>query len=105
MVAATGKASLDQEHAEFVAIQPGGVRFVTQFRAPKVHRREHRDQLFLDAVPVEPGNRRQSPTYRRPSLAILFETAGKQLDVGRLTANTRKSWLVHHPSHCRRSKL
>ena len=34
VVAATGKVSLDQEHAQFVAIQAGGVRFVVQFRAP-----------------------------------------------------------------------
>ncbi len=39
VVAATGEAGLDQEHAEFVAIQPGGVRLVVQPGAAHMHRR------------------------------------------------------------------
>ncbi len=39
VVTASSEAGLDQEHAEFVAIQPGGVRLVVQPGAAHMHRR------------------------------------------------------------------
>ena len=73
VVAASSESGLDQEHAEFDAIQAGGVGLVVQPRATDVHRRGHRDQLFFDAVAVEPGNRRQAMRHRGPDLPALFE--------------------------------
>lgn len=37
VVAATNESGLDREHAEFVAIHPGGVRLVMQTGAKNMH--------------------------------------------------------------------
>jgi hypothetical protein len=46
----------DQERADFVALEAGGMGFVVQPRAADVHCRGMIEQFFFDGVPVEPGD-------------------------------------------------
>ncbi len=76
MVAAAGQSGFDQEHAEFVAVQTGGVRLVVQLRATHMHRWRHRNQLFFaadDSRFERTSVSRQDPspsTYRSPQMTI-----------------------------------
>jgi hypothetical protein len=47
----------DQHRAKFVAVQPGGVRFVVQPGTPDMSGRRMVKQVFFHRVPVEPGDR------------------------------------------------
>jgi len=46
----------DQERAELVAVQGGGVRLVVQPRSADVRGRGMLEEFFLDGVPVKPGD-------------------------------------------------
>jgi hypothetical protein len=51
----------DEEGAELVAVQSGGVRLVVQPRSADVRRRGVLEELFFDGVLVEPGDGAQPP--------------------------------------------
>jgi hypothetical protein len=72
----------DQEGAELVAVQPGGVRLVVQPRPADVRGGRVVQQLFLDGVPVEPRHRAQAAGDGGPGPATSFQIAGEELDVG-----------------------
>ena len=72
----------DQERAELVAVQGGGVRLIVQPGTPDVRGRGVVEELFLDGVLVEPGDGAQSAGDRGASPAAGFQFAGEGLDVG-----------------------
>ena len=72
----------DQQRAEFVAVQSGGVRFVVQPGATDVGGRGVVEQVFLDGVPVEPGDGAQPAGDGGPGPAAGLQIAGETLDVG-----------------------
>ena len=81
MVVAACKGSLNQERAELGTVQaePGGL--LGDLRSADVNRRGVFEQLFLDAVAVEPGEHDQlerDGCRREPSG---FKSPGIQLDV------------------------
>jgi len=71
----------DQERADLVAVQAGGMGLVVDPRPPDVRGRGMVEQVFLDRVFVQPGNRGQAPDHSRPCPAGGFQVAGEQLDV------------------------
>jgi len=46
MIPTPSETGLDQEHAQFVAVQPGGVRFVADFGTTHMRRRGTGEELF-----------------------------------------------------------
>ena len=72
----------DQQGTEFVAVQAGGVRLVVQAGTADVGRRGMIEQVFLDGVPVEPGDGAQAAGDGGPGPAAGFQVAGEALDVG-----------------------
>jgi len=71
----------DQQGAELVAVQGGGVRLVVQPRAADVRGRGMIEKFLLDGVLVEPGDGAQPPGNGRPGTAVGFHLAGERLDV------------------------
>jgi hypothetical protein len=71
----------DQQPAEFVAVQPGGVRVVIQPGPADMGGRGVIQQLFLDGVLVEPGDRAQPARDRGPGTAPGLQIPGEALDV------------------------
>jgi hypothetical protein len=79
----------DQEGADLVAVQGGGVRLVVQPRPPDVgggrvvewSSGRVVEELFLHGVLVEPGDRAQPPGHGSAGTAAGFEFAGEGLDV------------------------
>jgi hypothetical protein len=67
----------DQERADFVAVQAGGVGLVVDPRAADVGGRRVVEEVFLDRVPVEPGDGRQPAGHRRPGASGGFQVAGE----------------------------
>jgi hypothetical protein len=72
----------DQERAELVTVQGGGVRLVVQPGAADVRGRRMTEELLFDGVLVEPGDRAQPPGDRGAGTAFGFQLAGVGLDVG-----------------------
>jgi hypothetical protein len=72
----------DQQRAEFVAVQPGGVRLIVQTRSAHVSGRRMIQHVFLDRVPVEPSDGAQPPGDSGPRAASGLQIAGETLDVG-----------------------
>ena len=72
----------DQERAELVAVQGGGVRLVVQPGPADVRGRGVVEELFLDGVLVEPGDGAQPPGDGGAGTAAGFQLAGEGLDVG-----------------------
>jgi len=66
-----------QQRAEFVAVQPGGVRLIVQPRAADVRSQGMIQQLFLDRVAVEPGRGAQPPGDGGPRPAVGFQMRAK----------------------------
>ena len=58
------------------------MRFVVQPGATDVGGRGVVEQVFLDGVPVEPGDGAQSPGDGGPGAAAGFQVAGEALDAG-----------------------
>ena len=71
----------DQQRAEFVAIQPGGMGLTVQARAADMHGQGMLEQVFLHCVFVEPGDSAQPLGHRRPGPALGFHITGEALDV------------------------
>ena len=72
----------DQERAELVAVQGGGVRLVVQPRPADVRGGRVVEEFFLDGVLVEPGDGAQPPGHGGAGPAAGFQFAGEGLDVG-----------------------
>jgi len=72
----------DQERAELVAAQGGGVRFVVQAGTADVGGGRVLQELFFDGVLVEPGDGAQPPGDGGAGPALDFQFAGEGLDVG-----------------------
>jgi hypothetical protein len=81
VVVAAEKASLDEERTELgpVESEPGGL--LGDLRPADVDGRGVSEELFLDAVAVEPGEHDQLRGGRGRSETSGFETAGVQLHV------------------------
>jgi len=71
----------DQERAELVAVQAGGVGFVVQAGPANMRGRGMIEEFFLDGVPVEPGDGAQPPGDGGPGTAAGFQIAAEELDV------------------------
>jgi hypothetical protein len=71
----------DQDRAELVAVQRGGVRLVVQPWAADVRGRGVLEEFFLDGVPVEPGDRAQPPGDGGAGTAAGLQLPGEGLDV------------------------
>ena len=65
MVGGRAEPGGDQEGAELVAVQGGGVRLIVQPRPSHVRGGRVVEELFLDGVPVEPGDVRSRATVAR----------------------------------------
>ena len=65
MVASAAESGLDEEGAEFVAIQAEGGGLVVLLRATDMGRWVAFDEAFLEAVFVEAADRRQPALARR----------------------------------------
>ena len=72
----------DQERAELVAVQGGGVRLVVQPGTADVRGGRVLEELFFDGVLVEPGDGAQPPGDGGAGPAAGFQLAGEGLDVG-----------------------
>ena len=94
----------DQQRAELVAVQAGGMRLIVQPGTADVRGRRVIEQVFLDRVPVEPGDGAQPPGHRGPGPAAGFQVAGEALDVGAAGLRTGAgSGCWHQPVYWRRS--
>lgn len=82
MIPSPGQAGLDQEGAELVAVQAEDGRLVTEPGTPHIGRRVVDEELFFDAVPVEPCDCGQASGDCRSCSVVVFEPAGEQFDVG-----------------------
>ena len=71
----------DQELADLVAVQAGGMGLVVQPRHADVHGRGMVEQFLLDRVLVEPGGRAQPASNRGPGPPGGFEVGAEALDV------------------------
>jgi hypothetical protein len=82
VVVAAGQAGLDEECAEFGAVEsePGG--FLGDLRSADVDGRGVFEELFLNAVAVEPGEHDQLERDRGRSETSGFEVTCVQLHVG-----------------------
>ena len=72
----------DQERAELVAVQGGGMGLVIQPRPPDMRGRGMLEELFLDRVLVEPGDGAQPAGDGRAGAAAGLEFSGEAFDVG-----------------------
>src|SRR5260221_2388203 len=71
----------DQQRAELVAVQPGGVRLIIQPWPPDMGRGRVSEEFFFDGVPVEPRDSAQPTCHRGAGAAAGFQVAGEVLDV------------------------
>jgi hypothetical protein len=72
----------DEQGADFAAVQADRVRLVVDPRAAEVDGWGVVEQVLLDGVLVQPGDRGQLPGDGGPRRARCFEFAGEQLDAG-----------------------
>ena len=71
----------DQQGAELVAVQNGGVRLVVHPWPPDTGGRGVLEELLLDRVLVEPGDGTQAPGDSSTGTTARFQVAGEALDV------------------------
>src|SRR5260370_10205236 len=72
----------DQQRAELVAVQRGGVRLIVQARPPDMGGRGVIEEFFLDRVLIEPGDGAQPAGDGGTSTSPGFQIAAKAFDVG-----------------------
>ena len=72
----------DQQGAELVAVQAGGMGLIVRARPPDVGGRRVLEEVFLDGVLVEPGDSAQPPGDGGSGPALGFQVPGKAFDVG-----------------------
>ena len=63
------------------------------------------EELFLDGVPVEPGDGAQPPSHGRPGTPFRLQFAGERLDVRAADGEQRQRAGRHQPLNCRRSRV
>ena len=71
----------DQQGAELVAVQNGGVRLVVHLWPPDTGGQGVLEELLLDRVLVEPGDGTQAPGDSSTGTTARFQVAGEALDV------------------------
>ena len=71
----------DQQRAELVAVQAGGVRLVIQPGPADVGGRRVAEEFFLDGVAVETRDGAEPARHRRAGTAAGFQITGEVLDV------------------------
>jgi hypothetical protein len=76
------EAGGDQERAELVTVQRGGVRLVIQPGTADVRCRGVHEDLLFHGVLVEPGDGAQPPCHGGAGAAAGLQFAGEGLDVG-----------------------
>ncbi|MGA9833162.1 MAG: hypothetical protein WBQ71_18765 [Trebonia sp.] len=72
----------DQDRAELIAVQRGGVRLIIQSRAADVGGRGVLEEFFFDRVLVEPGDGAQPSGDGSAGAAFGLQVPGEGLDVG-----------------------
>ena len=72
----------DQQRAELVTVQAGGVRLIVQARTADMSGRGVIEEVFFDGIPVEPGHSAQAAGDGGPGAAAAFQVASEALDVG-----------------------
>ena len=72
----------DQQGAELVAVQADRVRLLIQAGTADMSGRGMVEQLFLNRVPVEPGDGAQPASDGGPGPAADLQVTGEALDVG-----------------------
>src|SRR6266700_1956483 len=82
MLGRRAKPGGHQQRAQLVAVQGGGMGLVIQPRPSHVSGRGMVQELFLDRVPVEPGNGTQPAGDGRAGAAPGLEFSGEAFDVG-----------------------
>ena len=95
----------DQERAELVAVQRGGVRLIIQPRAADVRGRGVLEEFFFDRVLVEPGDGAQPPGDGGAGTALGLQVPGEGSMSARRTANSDSERVRHHAVNCRRSSV
>jgi hypothetical protein len=91
----------DQQSAEFVAVQAGGVRLIVQPGTADVGGRGVLQELRLDGVLIEPGDRAQPAGDRGPGPAAGFQVPREALDVR--AAGLCRPCRLHQLANWRRS--
>jgi len=76
----------DQQRAELVAVQPGGVRVIVQARTADMSGWRVLEQVFLDGLPVEPGHGAQAAGDRGPGAAAGHQVGAKH------SMSARRAW-------------
>ena len=80
MLSSRPEARGDQERADLVAVQGGGMRLIVQPRTPDVRSRGMLEKFFFDGVPVEPSDGAQPAGEGRTGAPAGFQVAGEGLD-------------------------
>ncbi len=88
----------DQQRAELIAVQPGGVGLVVQAGSAHVRGRGVVEKLFLDGVLAEPGDGAQPARDGSPGPAFGFQVAGKALDVSAAHLEKAQATLMALPA-------
>ena len=76
------KAGCDEQRADLVAVQSGGVGLIVESRSANMRARRPLKQALLLGVPVEARHRAQAARHRRSGSPTRLEVAGEALDVG-----------------------
>jgi hypothetical protein len=95
----------DQERAELVAVQGGGVRLVVQPGAADVRGGRVVEEFFLDGVLVEPGDGAQPPGHGGAGPTLGLELGAKLSMSARRTENSGRDRARHQPVNWRRSSV
>jgi len=82
VLAGSTESGGDQQRAEFVTVQPGGVRLIVEPGPADLGGGRVIEELLLDGVPVEPGDGAQPPGDGGPGAAAGLQIAGEAFDVG-----------------------
>jgi hypothetical protein len=82
VLARRAQPSGNQQRTQLVAVQPSGVRLIIQPGTADVGSRGVLEQVFLQRIPVEPGDRAQPAGDGGPGATAGLQVTGETLDVG-----------------------
>jgi hypothetical protein len=99
------EAGGDQERAELVAVQGGGVRLMIQPRSADVGGRGVVEEFFLDGVLAEPGDGTQPPGEVARARPRASSSRAKVSMSARRTENSGRDRARHQPANWRRSRV
>jgi hypothetical protein len=105
VLAGRAEACGDQDRAELIAVQGGGVRLIIQPGTADVRCGRVLQEFFFDRVFVEPGDRAQPPGDGGASAAACFQLAGEGLDVARRTESSGSDRTWRQLVNWRRSRV